>query len=181
MEVITGGALASAYGVTVSREPHSIGPQRYLSFLLEATAGTVDTASKACVQGFCLPSLYHFPSALFCMHIVLDHTGSQVLWKQKYGSVALTEVLVAYSVQPVCPARKVAQSVSQVFLAFPIFLVCLTSQHYSFFLAIARKHSLLLYACIHPSMYPLVHAFNSSMHPSIHAHLHLTSSCRAFI
>lgn len=43
-------------------EPHSMGPQRYLGFLLEVTAGTVDTASKACVPGFsasphCIPSL----------------------------------------------------------------------------------------------------------------------------
>lgn len=180
MEVITGGALASAFVVTVSWEQHSIGPQRYLNLLLEVTAGTGDTASKVCVQGLCLPSLYHFPSALFCTHIVLDHTGSQVLWKQKYVSVALTEVLVAYSVQSVCP-WKVAQSISQVFLAFPTFLVFLTCQHYSFFLAIARKHSLVLYACIHPSMHPLIHASNSSMRPSIHAHLHLTSTCRAFI
>ena len=151
-----------------------------MNLLLEVTAGTGDTASKVCVQGLCLPSLYHFPSALFCTHIVLDHTGSQVLWKQKYVSVALTEVLVAYSVQSACP-WKVAQSISQASLAFPIFLVFLTGQHYSFFLAIARKHSLVLYACIHPSMHPLIHASNSSMRPSIHAHLHLTSTFRAFI
>ena len=63
---------------------------------------------------------------------------------------------------------------------FPFFFF-LTSQYYSFFLVIARKHSLVLYACIHPLMQPLIHVSNSSMHPSIHAHLHLTSTCRAFI
>ena len=45
MEVITGGAPASAFVVIVSGEQRSVGPQRYLSFLLEVAAGTGDTAS----------------------------------------------------------------------------------------------------------------------------------------
>lgn len=82
MEVITGGALASAYGVTVSGEPHS-GPQRYLSFLLEVTAGTVDTASKACVfrvsaSPHCITSLLPFSACtLFWITLGPKHCGSR--------------------------------------------------------------------------------------------------------
>ena len=186
MEVITGGALASAFVVIVSWERRSVGPQRCLSFLLEVQQGPV-TLPARCVfrtsaSASASASLHHFPSALFCMHVVLDHTGSQALWKQKYGSVALTEVLGAYSIAACMPSPE-AGTVNfpgvSCFPHFPFFFFFF--KYYSFFLVIARKHSLVLYACIHPSMQPLIHVSNSSMHPSIHAHLHLTSTCRAFI
>lgn len=90
-------------------------------------------ASKVCLQGLCLPLPCHFPP-FFSLVYTLIWT---ILGPKDCGSnnvkqtLALTEVLVAHSMQPVCLAQGGWYNFLDI--SCSLSLVYLTSQYFSFF------------------------------------------------